>query len=145
MQSRDYWIIGSAAALLGIIVTILFPRETVATVRQVVAGQAAREAAVEGRIEVIQPNRFRLRDATGVIRLETCPRWYRWLPLHPGERVRAVGELAPRPRWRRDQPVFVVYRLRRENGAEIALRFSRGTPPWERETWRSSAGLMVDR
>ena len=33
MQSRDYWIIGSAAALLGIIVTVLFPRETAATVR----------------------------------------------------------------------------------------------------------------
>jgi hypothetical protein len=145
MQSPHYWKIGGAAALLGIIVTVLVPRERAATVRQVAAGQAARETAVEGRIEVIQPNRFRLRDATGVIRLETCPPWYRWLPLRPGERVRAVGELAPRSRWRRDEPVFVVYRLRRENGAEIALRFSRGTPPWEKETWRSTVELRVDR
>jgi uncharacterized protein YdeI (BOF family) len=132
------WKIGAAAVLLGAIAIGLVPRDSAATVRQVIAGEQPQVATLEGAVEVLRPNHFLLRDQTGAIRLETCPSWYRLLPLHPGEQVRIQGELAPRSRWHMDQPVFIVHRLRRQDGEEIVLRYNQGPPPWQKETWRAS-------
>src|SRR5687768_3536787 len=110
-----------AAVLLGGITISMLPRDPAATVREVIAGQEPAGVVLTGAVEVLRPNRFLLRDDTGEIRLETCPPWYLQLPLRPGERVRVQGELAPRHHWRMDRPVFVVHRLRRENGPEIVL------------------------
>jgi len=123
--------------VLGVIGGALAAREPVVTVRQVLAGEAAPGVSVRGWVRVRQANDFILQDGTGALRLETCPVWYRFLPLRLGEQVRVQGELAPRARWLRDQPVFLVYRLRREDGTEIPLRFDPGPPPWQRETWRA--------
>jgi hypothetical protein len=139
MQARDYWKLGGAAALIGCIGIGFVPRDPTVTVREAVAGPAARAVVLEGEIEVLRPNRFILRDETGEIRLETCPPWYRLLPLRPGERISTLGELAPRSRWLLDRPSFVVHRLRRQDGSEIALRFGEGIPPWRYETWRTTS------
>jgi hypothetical protein len=138
MPLLNSWKIGAAALLLGGIAIGLVPRDPAVTVRQVVADGKPQAAMLEGAVEVLRPNRFLLRDQTGAIRLETCPPWYRLLTLHPGERVRVQGELAPRTRWLMDRPIFVVHRLRREAGAEIVLRYNQGSPPWQRQMWRAS-------
>jgi uncharacterized protein YdeI (BOF family) len=137
MLASQCWKIAVVGALLGMTGTLFAAREPTASVREVLARQGSPAVSVEGRVQVQQPNRFILRDRTGAIRLETCPVWYRFLSLRPGERVRVQGELTPRLRWRRNQPVFLVNRLRREDGTEIPLRFDAGPPPWQRETWRA--------
>ena len=144
MSSVNPWKLGGAAALLGVIVIGLIPREPVVPVRQVIAGGQPRAAVMQGEVDVLRPNRFVLRDGSGEIRLETCPVWYRPLPLRPGERIRVQGELAPRHRWLLNRPSFVVYRLRRQDGQEIVLRYDEGPPPWRRETWRSSSVTSND-
>jgi hypothetical protein len=134
------WKLAVAALLLGGTAIALIPRDTTATVQAVLTAPRPEAAVLDGEIDVLQPNRFRLRDSTGAIRLETCPVWYRSLPLRPGEPVRVTGELAPRSRWLMDHPIFIVHRLRRRHEAEIVLRYNQGPPPWQRETWR--AGLQ---
>jgi hypothetical protein len=137
MLTAQHWKLVSAAVVLGGLTISLLPRDPAVTVREVVTGQQTAGVVLSGAVEVLRPNRFLLRDGTGEIRLETCPPWYRPLPLHPGEHVRVQGTLAPRHHWRMDHPVFVVHSLHRENGEEIVLRHGYGLPPWRHETWRT--------
>jgi hypothetical protein len=137
MSLLRYWKIGAAAALLAGMVTASLPLGSAVAIHDLLAGQPALSVTLQGRIEVLRPNWFLLRDATGAIVLETCPTWYRRLPLRPGERISVQGELAPRGCWRMGQPLFMVQRLRREDGTQIALRFGPGPPPWGREIWRA--------
>jgi len=139
------WKLAAAGALLGGVVSALLPRDTALTVQALVAAGQPQVAVLEGEIEVLRPNRFLLRDRTGAIRLETCPVWYRPLPLRPGERVRVIGELAPRSRWRMNHPVFVVHRLRRHDGPEIVLRYNQGPPPWQRQAWQANLVMSNER
>jgi hypothetical protein len=125
------------AALIGGIAIGLVPQEPDSSLHDVLTGGRSRSVTLTGQVEVLRPNRFLLRDGTGEIRLETCPPWYRLLPLRPGEKVRVVGDLAPRSRWRLDRPDFTVHRLSREDGTEIVLRFGGGSPPWRHETGQS--------
>jgi len=139
------WKLAAAAVLLGAAAIALVPRDSATTVQAVLAAGRPAVTMLDGEIAVLRPNRFLLRDPTGAIRLETCPVWFRPLPLHAGERVRVTGELAPRSRWRMDQPVFVVHRLRRRHGPEIILRYNEGPPPWQRAAWQASSVMRDER
>lgn len=145
MQPRDFWKIGGLAALLGGFAISFIPRDSAATVRQVIIGRPPHAALLEGNVTVLRANRFMLWDPTGAIQLETCPPWYRLLALRPGERISVFGELAPRSHWRLDHPMFIVHRLRRQDGTEITLRYDQGAPPWQRETWRVGSAVSDQR
>jgi hypothetical protein len=142
MSLLSHWKIGAAAALLGGMATVfLSPGPAVPIHDAIAAGPGAPSVMLQGRILILRPNWFLLRDSTGAVILETCPVWYRWLPLRPGEQVSVEGELAPRGCWRMGRPVFIVHRLRRENGVRISLRDGEGMPPWYHEIWRADIAI----
>src|SRR6516225_6972974 len=117
MSLLSHWKIGTVGALLGwAAMVFLSPGSAVPIHDAVTAGPGAPPVTLQGRIRVLRPNWFLLRDSSGAIILETCPVWYHWLPLRPGEQIVVRGELAPRACWRGGRPVFIGRCLRRENG-----------------------------
>jgi hypothetical protein len=142
MSLLSHWKIGAAAALLSSVITVLLLPGPAVPIRDAIAtGPGAPAVTLQGRILVLRPNWFLLRDSTGSVLLETCPVWYRWLPLRPGEQVCVQGELAPRGCWHMGRPVFIVHRLQRENGVRMSLRDSEGMPPWRHDAWLADAAI----
>src|SRR5262249_34224823 len=66
------WKIAGVGALLGVMGTLFAAREPVATVREALASPSSAVVSVQGQVQVLRPNQFVLRDATGAVRLDTC-------------------------------------------------------------------------
>jgi hypothetical protein len=101
------------------------------SIRAVLAAPPSRGLSrLEGTVRSLATNQLALTDATGEIRLMTCPAWYRPLLFGARERVRVVGHVAPRQLWRANRPSFLVYRLEGEYGTRVTLRQNDGVPLW---------------
>lgn len=116
----------------GIVVRVLGDRNRCIAIKDALLGTGeVRQVEVAGRLDPIGPNRFILRDKTGMIVLETCPTWYRAVKARRSESVHAVGTVTiGRGLSGARRTYFEVYRFIWPDGRETVIRPSWGKPPW---------------
>lgn len=131
MFTKIFPIALALAIAIGALTELAFTKTKVYSISDALNSAETTAVTVKGLVINDGQNNYRLKDKTGCILLETCPKWYREITLKNNEQVTVTGEIIKNTA----VPKGILYKLttfkiERPGKAEIVLRTRPGKPPW---------------